>query len=394
VKIVYLTHNDVGSPLVRSQVLPYLRGLVAFDVQSELVTFERGLFPYPEDEFRRPLWHGLRARRGSHVLAKLLDVVAGLALVLWLTLRRRAAILHARSYLPAAIACVAGFLLRRPFVFDMRGFLGDEYVEGGHWQARDLRYKMLRLAERALLRAASEIVVLTSVAADRLRRQPPYAALVARTPITVVPCTVDLSRFRPLGARDSVPTVVYAGSLGMWYLLDEMLKVYVQARARVPALRFLILNRTEHAAIAQAVSRCDAPGGQVDVRAADFQDMPGLLGRAYVGIALLRQSESKLASSPIKVAEYLACGLPVIVNRGLGDSDELVRRYRAGHVVEDYAPEEIERAAQALVDLLDDSEARSNARRLAEAEYDVSIGVARYAAIYSRLAARPDPAGG
>src|SRR5262249_12031951 len=139
--------------------------------------------------------------------------------------RHRANAVHARSYVPAAIAWLATRLTRRPFIFDMRGFLGEEYVEGGHWSRLSLRYRVLRFVEQLLLRSAAEIVVLTEVAARRLRAESRYAAAVRSTTITVIPCAVDLERFQPR-VRSSVPTLIYAGSIGMTYALDEMLTLY------------------------------------------------------------------------------------------------------------------------------------------------------------------------
>lgn len=380
-----MSHNGIGDPLVRSQVLPYLRGLAERGIEVHLVTYERGPVRYPSGEFPRERWHPLRARRGAHLAAKALDALGGVVKVTFLVLRHRADLIHARSYLPAAIAAASGALTRRPYVFDMRGFLGEEYVDGGYWRPDDPRYRLLRLAEAWLLRLAREIVVLTRAAAERLRTEPRYAAIVRDTPVTVVPCTVDLELFRPREATGRSPTLVLSGALGLRNLLDEVLSVFAAARREVPDLCLVILNRGEHAMIREALARCGRAHSVV-VRAAEYEEMPALLAGASVGIALQRAGRSKLGASAVKVAEYLASGLPVVVNAGHGDTDRLVREYRAGHVVEAYTEEELRAAGRAVARLLLDTEARINARRLAEAEYDLRIGVDRYATLYERLA--------
>lgn len=386
-RVIYISPNGIGTPLVRSQVLPYLRGLTARRcAEFRLVTFERG-DPVPAGEFITERWHGLRPYPGGHMLAKVGDVVRGAALVLRLALRERPDVLHARSYLPAAIAAIVGLVVRSPYVFDMRGFLGDEYVEGGHWLASDLRYRVLRIAERVLLRGAAAIVVLTERAAERLRAEPRYAPYSCGKPIVVVPCAVDLVRFRPPAVPASHPTLVYSGSLGMWYLLPEMLRVYRAARARMPDLRFLILNRGERGRIASALEQEGLGSAPVEVRSVAYEAMPAALAEAHAGIALLRQVPSKLGSSPVKVAEYLACGLPVIVNRGVGDMDDLVARYGAGHVMQSFDEGEILRSAEALVALVADTRARENARRLAEEVFGIEGAVERYARLYANFGA-------
>jgi len=384
IRAVYVSPNGIGTALVRSQVLPYLRALEAAGVDTTLVTFERDE-PAPPGELPRVRHVPLRRQRGTHLLAKVADVIVGTLAVIASGRRAHADIIHARSYLPAAIAWIASAVLRRPYIFDMRGFLGDEYVEAGYWSARDLRYRAVRTIERHLIGGAAAIVVLTRRGEERLRTTARYGTL-DDADITVIPCGVDLARFRPADERSPVPTLVYSGSLGMWYLLPEMLRVYAHAREREPRLRLLIVNRTEHALIQEELTRARLDGADVRVVAADFSDMPSVLAQAHVGIALIRRQPSKLGSSPIKVAEYLACGLPVVVNAGMGDTDDLIDRSGAGHVVRSFDEPELRRAGDAVVALVGDIDARIRARELAAAEFDVVEGGRRYVALYERIA--------
>ena len=393
VRVLYVSHNSIDTALVRSQVLPYLRGLAIDGHDVGLVTFERGkpagVHDLARDAGWAPIaWTWVPASPGSHLLAKVIDALRGVGMILWLVLRRRINVLHARSYLPAAMSWVAGKLTRRPYVFDMRGFLGQEYVDARYWGAGDFRYRLVQWAEKRLLRDAAEIIVLTDAAADRLRNDPQYERWVDRRPVTVIPCAVDLSRFRPLPRRALQPTLVYSGSLGMWYLLDEMLRVYTFAREHVPGLRILILNRHEQALITSAIERLGIDPSHVEIRVADFSEMPKVLGAAHVAIALLRQVPSKIGSSPIKIAEYLACGLPTVVNAHLGDSDALIRRYGAGHVVDNFTEVNLRRAGAAVAGLIDNELARRGARRLAEDVYSLDAAVRRYGQVYARLGRR------
>src|SRR5438067_1493546 len=237
-RLLSLTHNGVGSALVRSQVLPYLRGLAGSGIDVTLLSFERG-DSFPEAEFDRRRWIGVRPASGAGLTSKIVDMVNGMARIMWIALKRRPELLHARSYLPTAMVWAVTRLTRRPYVFDMRGFLGEEYVEAGYWSQSDYRYRLLRVVERVLLRDAAAIVVLTQRAASRLQADPRFAGVRSER-IVVVPCAVDLQRFTPRPKPPGPPTLVYAGSLGMWYLLDEMLLAYKAALEHEADLRFLI----------------------------------------------------------------------------------------------------------------------------------------------------------
>lgn len=365
-------------------MLPYLRGLAEVGVTTELITYERG-GEFPDGEFPRSRWHAVRARRGSSLLVKAIDVLAGVSLAIRLVFGRRATLIHARSYVPAAIALVVGALTHRPYVFDMRGFLGEEFVDAGYWTTKDIRFRAWRVADRVLLKRAAHIVVLTEAAARRLRSDPLYARWAAKKDVTVIPCAVDLARFHPLAVRDAVPTFVYSGSLAIAYDLDAMLRLYRYARELRPDLRLLFLNRDAHEAIRSAVSSAGLERADIVIRSASFDEMPRLIAAGHVGMVLARKAISKSGSSPVKVAEYLACGLPVVVSPDLGDTDALVRRYDAGVIVRPDDDRSLREGARSLVGLLDDDERRANARRLAETEFSLEIGVARYREVYRRV---------
>jgi glycosyltransferase involved in cell wall biosynthesis len=328
-------------------------------------------------------------------VVKAFDVLSGVVLTTTLVQRSGASLIHARSYVPAAIALATGILTRRPYVFDMRGFLGEEFVDAGHWTLDDVRFRAWRLAERLLLRRAAHIVVLTEAAAARLRTDPLYVPWAQGKPVTVIPCAVDLGRFVPRAERAAVPTLVYSGSVAIAYDLGAIVRLYLYAREREPRLRLLFLNRDAHERIQAAVRAGRAENADIVIRSATFDEVPALLAACHAGIVLARESLSKSGSSPVKVAEYLACGLPVIVSPRLGDTDELVRRYDAGVIVDPADDRSLRDGAAALIGLLNDPTRRANARRLAETEFALAVGVDRYREVYRQVAGEdPRPAAG
>ena len=92
----------------------------------------------------------------------------------------------------------------------------------------------------------------------------------------------------------------------------------------------------------------------------------------------------RTTSAPIKVAEFLACGRPVVVSAGLGDMPALVRENRCGVVVGE--GEDVDRAAEELCALLDDPELAARCRSVAEQHFDVDRAVDRLVSIYAAIA--------
>ncbi len=54
----------------------------------------------------------------------------------------------------------------------------------------------------------------------------------------------------PLRHLAGRPVLVYSGSVGTWYLLDEMFALFRTARRECENLHFLLLSRSEHERIA------------------------------------------------------------------------------------------------------------------------------------------------
>jgi glycosyltransferase involved in cell wall biosynthesis len=55
-----------------------------------------------------------------------------------------------------------------------------------------------------------------------------------------------------------------------------------------------------------------------------------------------------MSSSPTKHGEIMAMGIPVITNGGVGDVAEIVSRYKAGYIVNDFSDPEFEAVANKI----------------------------------------------
>src|SRR5262249_52213960 len=154
----YLSHTGMTEPLGQSQVLPYLRGLARAGWRIHLVAFEPAAATDDEvDRMRAALasdgiGYSPERRSASHAPAvKALESARALARLAALAARLRPRIVHARSYLPAAVAhALATPVPGLRFIFDCRGLLWDEYVDGGYWSRTSLRYRALKRLERHL----------------------------------------------------------------------------------------------------------------------------------------------------------------------------------------------------------------------------------------------------
>ena len=87
-----------------------------------------------------------------------------------------------------------------------------------------------------------------------------------------------------------------------------------------------------------------------------------ILRRRMLGWRLSKRCVSKIASSPTKNGEYLACGLPLIINAGVGDSDALINDWKAGVLIEEFTEEEYAEAGRSIEAMVAQPEVRKSAR--------------------------------
>ena len=233
------------------------------------------------------------------------------------------------------------------------------------------------------------IVTLTDAIVPRLRSYPGLAGR-DEVPWAVIPCCVSVGDFDvEAGERERVrrelrlgdrPVLVYSGSVGTWYLMDEMIAYYRAARDVVPSLALLLLLNRDHDLARVALTRAGIDDDDVRLTGVDPEDMPTHLAAADVGVCFVRPAPSKVASSPTKLAEYLAAGIPAVVNAGVGDTDALESESSV-HVLDDLSPAGLAEAAASLPAMLGAD--RAEARALARRSFSIGeIGGPRYGRLY------------
>lgn len=396
IRSLYLCYFGLREPLVQTQVLPYLRELVRGGVSMSLLTFEAEPKGAWAAEWRERLqregidWHMLRYHKRPTLPATLFDILAGAWCAARIVRRRGVNLLHARSHVGAAIGAAAKRLTGARLLFDIRGFLPEEYVDSGNWRKGGLLFRLTKAAERWLFRSADGFVVLTDSAREML-----FPDGAAGKPVEMIPCCISAERIAPRGDRDAVRAelgvservvFVYVGALGGYYLTREMAELLAVARENEPRVFALVLTHGPAAPMVAELERAGFGAGDYRVMRADPHDVPRLLGAADVSLSIIRSSIARVPSSPTKFAEYLAAGLPVLSGAGIGDMDAHIAEGRVGVVLRGFDRGAYADALRDLEILRRDPELAERCRRTARERYDLeTIGGARYRRIYETL---------
>jgi glycosyltransferase involved in cell wall biosynthesis len=402
---LYLCYAGLREPLVQTQVLPYLRQLRAGGIDVTLLTFE----PHLRREWTRTAiqewreclqsegirWHARAYHKSPSLPATGYDIAVGAVTAARLVRHYRTDVLHARGHVAAAMGTLIKRRLGCRLIFDIRGMMADEYADAGHWSRGGLAYRVTKRTERALLRGADAYVVLT----DRGRKE--LKPLLRREgaegrPVEVIPCCVDLSRFdRALEVRAEARAamglqhrrvIVYVGALGGWYLTAEMAQFVAAVQDHDATAFGLFVTQSDPDLIRRELRRCGVSESAYRVTQARAEDVPRLLAASDLALSFIKPCYSKRFSSPTKLAEYLAAGLPVISTAGVGDVDALLHRRQVGASVSQLAEEEYLGAYDRVVTLMGDRSLAARCRAAAHEEFSLeTIGGPRYRRLYDRL---------
>ena len=411
-RALYISHIGMSEPLGQSQVLPYLRGVAASGVAIRILSFEKAGISADVIAAQRERmdadglrWDPLVRSAGHGLGVKLVESCVAVLRGLHVALAERPHVVHARSYLPAAVAdVIATTSPGSKLLFDCRGMLGDEYIDNGQWTPDRLEYRLLKRFERRVFKRADGLVVLTRALRGWLGDA---GMLGGRTSVEVIPCCVDMKRFVPsaasrhdarreLGLGERV-ALVYSGSLGSWYLEEEMARYASHLRRAVRAtgreLVVVVLSPSDPSVFEAKLAAAGFGAGDVVVRNVAPARMASLLTAGDVGVSFIQSCFSKKGSSPTKVAEYLASGLVVTLNGDIGDQADLGAEQDACVVLASYADDALADAARRALALADRPyEARAEATsRVARRHFGLAeVGIPAYVRLYESLSsARP-----
>jgi glycosyltransferase involved in cell wall biosynthesis len=405
-KVLYITYDGLTDPLGQSQVLPYLFGLSKRGHRITILSCEKPRRMDTGGERIRKLcdaagieWHPIPYHKSPPVLSSAFDAERLRRAALRLHRANLFDLVHCRSYIPAS----AGLLLKLrggvKFLFDMRGFWPDEKVEGNNWNLANpvyrAVYRYFKRLESRLLRGADAIVSLTEAGKVQLLTRPELGG--ADKQITVIPCCVDFDHFplaspvsrkaarKRLGLAADDRVLAYLGSLGSWYMLDEMLDCFGIYATKHANARFLFVTPDDPRPIREAAAARGINPDRLVILAASRDEVPGLMAAADLGIFFIKPVFSKTASSPTKMGEMLAIGLPIVTNAGVGDVERMVEDIGCGVAIHAFTRESYARAIDGI-DLLPGT-ARERRKR-ALPWFDVKLGIERYDRIYRDLLAQ------
>jgi glycosyltransferase involved in cell wall biosynthesis len=181
--------------------------------------------------------------------------------------------------------------------------------------------------------------------------------------------------------------LIYVGKLGGWYLQREMVHFFARARGTIRDLHFLLLTQSDSSVVVAEFERLQVPDEAHTITRVGPDEVGDYLAVADAAISLIRPCHSKLSSSPTKIGEYLAAGLPIITGPRIGDVDLLLKEYDAGVILDSFDSASFDWGVHRLCERMAESGHAERCRRAATERLSLAtVGVPRYHTLYQRLA--------
>lgn len=389
--ILFIANGSLTNPILLTQGLPYLYSLDDSVYSVHFVSFERkniiNKTKLRIEEIKgkfgdRIKFHIVKVGGNNLVSIRIWSLLKGLKTIKYIVHRFDIKILHARNFFSAFLAVIIKTLLKPnlKILYDSRGLAVEERIFSG--QLKSFPGRIVKGIEKMVVKKSDAIVVVS----DRLNE---YMHLrhgkLLNGKVTVINNKTTIPSLKGFELKKLKPTDeyigVYCGSVASWQNIDGMFELFRVGLYKFNNIRFKVITWQKEIFESRLSADLEL-FGKIDVISEEQHKVFDHLIKCNFGIIFRENNLISNVSSPLKFAEYLVAGLPVLVNEGIGDAEKIISKYKVGSIIKgkDYYL-----GLQNMTNLLNDEEIYSKCRKIGEAEFDIRDSFASYTKVYEKL---------
>lgn len=371
---IVLIYNSFKDPLYQNLMHQYLLEQARLNpmYEFELMTFEQKRYLVPNtEEVQAELskngihWRPLVYHSGKFMLAKkLYDFTTAVRLISKVKKRSQPKMIIAFANTSAAITVILSKLFSIPMMIYSFEPHSEFLVEFGIWKRNSLRHRILRFLEQAAQNQSSYILTGTEHMVKRLEGK--VKAKVLRAPSAVDPTvfSFDVSvraQFREQFDLIDKKVMIYVGKFGGIYYQQEIADFFQHMLKVDPNWRLVILTPDDQDEVSDLFDDKTLPSVLIS-EAHSPTEVAYWLSAADVGLSAIPPYPSQKFRSPVKVGEYLLCGLPYITCRNVSEDDLWAEKKGVGLVVDSMSQPLSENQMQQLEFLIQEKGLRDKCR--------------------------------
>lgn len=212
----------------------------------------------------------------------------------------------------------------------MRGVLPEETVELGKINENSIKFKIMKIAEKLLVKKAAIVIVVSEK----------FKNYIAKTyNIKNIYTVYNSANFIDYEVQSykNIEQVrfIYSGSLREWHLPDVTIKYFISLYKKY-GNKIHLLFCTSDVEAAQILFHkhglaCEA----YTLQSVPFDMMPYIYRQAHIAFNFIKPTFAKSVCFPVKFSEYIAANLFVIANKGVGDLSEIINKHGCGIAFDD-----------------------------------------------------------
>ncbi|OEU70793.1 MAG: hypothetical protein BA863_01365 [Desulfovibrio sp. S3730MH75] len=268
-------------------------------------------------------------------------------------------------------------------IFDVRGASSEEVklkrASGG------LRYWYIRYLEKKEFRKADRL----SCVSKNLRGY--IGAQVGRKTISVIPSCVDQNKFffdrearkeirAGYGLADDCKLICYCGGLSAWQRVGDIISLFEKLTGSNTQYRFLFVTKQTQQ-LQKLLGTTTLSKESYFVESCAQDEVYRYLSAADAGIIMRDDTVVNNVASPIKIGEYLGCGLPIILTKGIGDFSELIPQAGIGLLLDEAV--DLVGQVNAFMCRLDIEEVRNHCVKFSHEHFAIESYLQEYELLYS-----------
>lgn len=360
--VILCASHSFHDPLFQGLLYQYVRQHQAKSTHTfryHLITEEQAAYAISLEEQKRLqaelaqqnlYWHPIPYRGGRFIILKKLWNFIGLFFLVWgIKRREKARLIVGFLAIAGGYAWMLSKVLRLTlmvFCFEPHSLYMREF---GIWSASSLKYKLLSRVERWQATQADYVTAPTKHTVQLLKDWNSQAKIFR------VPISVDTEKFvyseearhrlrKKLYLPEKRYTIMYLGKFGgIYYSVKEVAAFCRKLQERLPELFFLIISPTLSEEVKNAFYGTGmGMGDALVIGRIPYEEIEDYISACDMGMVAIPPLDSQRYRTPVKIGNYLACGLPILLNRGIADDDDMTEEEGVGIVLDSLTTEDLE----------------------------------------------------
>lgn len=249
-------------------------------------------------------------------------------------------IVHARGLMPNSVAIFYKFFFGYKLIFDSRGFWAEERLDNGNWNLNNFigkfLYNYFSYVEKKSFIQSEKVIFLTHKARERVILK--YRINPNKT--YVLPCVADYNKFKILNDVEKVSILkslnidnsnflfLYIGSINKIYNPELMIDFFKNFnKFKTAQILFITFDKKKLKKFLKKKLNRSLLSKVILLNSNEI-DIYKILSICDYSLSFIYPSIARIASSPTKIGESLASGVPMITIKGVGDSDSILNKMK------------------------------------------------------------------